>query len=304
MGAKTMREFRDEVVSKAVLNSSAGGTLPPGAFKEFMQRVETGQVLLQNITIDKITRPQQEIHHLTAASRQLRAVTPGTAATAGTITPVERVFTPTRAVLAFDVSWDWIDDNADERDADAVMRDYIADLVGAELVDALGNMDGATADDWKDINAGFWALAAADSDTDVHDYNVTNTTMLGATGILANVRNALPTQYRQDCVIIMSTSEADQFIDELGARATALGDAALANGGPYPWQGFKIIGAPKWPNDKIIAGPRWNLRLGMWKDIRVIAENVPRKSIVEYTVELRFDPQYANGDALVYATTD
>lgn len=307
----TMRQFRDivvkgetlEGVNKGVLLSSAGGVLPPAAHREFMQRVETGQVFLQNANVINVTRPSYELHHLSAASRQMKVATPGTAVTTGTVTPVERTLNPTRALLPLDVSYDWIDDNADERDADMVIRDYLADLMAADIVDLAGNGDGSTGT-FLSINSGFPVLAAADSDSDVNTYDATNTTFLGASGILSLMRAQLPTQYHRDAVFYMAMSELWTLMDELGTRATMYGDDVLKNGGPITWQGMQVLGVPNWPVDKIILTPKWNLAIGVWHMLRVSATDEPRKSCIEYTVDSRIDFNYANGSALVYGTTD
>jgi len=297
-----MREFRDEV-RKGVLMPSAGGIMPPGAFMEFMQEVEHGSVFMQNIQIDTITRPTQELQSLSAATRLLRAADTSSGYTAGTVTPKVRTFTPTRCGLALDVGYDWLDDNADGRNADEVIRAYLAELVQRDLIDLAGNGDGTTSG-FLATNKGFTKLAADDSGSDVHLYDAQNAIMLGASGVLANLKTKMPTQYRAGSIFFMSVSEGDTFIDELGARATLLGDQALQSGGPFPWHEYKIVPVPFWPNDKVIMTPKWNLRLGMWKDINVASVNNPRKSLVEYTVEMRLDFQYANGDALCYGTTD
>lgn len=309
MAGLTMRKFRDIIldgnrVQKGTLLSSAGGVLPPAAFTEFYQRIQTGKAAFGTLTMHTLTRPQQELHHLTMAARQMRAANPGTAIASGTLTPVERTLDPTAALVVLDVSYDWINDNADERDADQVIRDYLADYVQGEILDLMGNGDGTTAS-FLSINKGFPVLLAADSDSDVKSYDATNATMLGASGILAKTRDAqTDTQYRDGGIFRMSVAEFDQFIDELGSRATLLGDAALKAGGPVSWQGYDVVGIPKWPNDKIVFGPKWNFHMGLWHQVKITARDIEEEDIVRYVVRTRFDLNYANGAASVYGTTD
>lgn len=309
MAGLTMRKFRDIIldgdrVQKGTLLSSAGGVLPPAAFTEFYQRIQTGKAVFNAVTQHTLTRPQQELHHLTMAGRQMRAANPGTAISSGTMTPIERTLDPTAALVVLDVSYDWINDNADERDADQVIRDYLADYVQGEILDIMGNGDGTTAS-FLSINKGFPNLLAGDSNSDVKFYDATNTTMLGASGILAKTRDAqTDDQYRDGGQFIMSKTEFDQFIDELGARATLLGDTILKAGGPVDWQGYTVIGAPKWPNDKIVFAPKWNLHMGLWHHVKITARDIEESDIVRYVVRTRFDLNYANGAAAVLSTTD
>lgn len=305
----TMRQFRDAVVdnrpingvSKGVLLSSAGGVLPPEAHREFMDKLVDGSAFFQSINVLTVTRPAYELHHLVMAARQMRAANPGTAIATGTITPVERTLNPTAGLVVMDVSYDWLADNADERDANAVLNEKLAKYTQGELLDLAGNGDGSTGS-FLSINSGFPALLAADSDSDVKTYDATNTTM---TSVFAAMRDAqTDTQYRDGGVIYCSVSEFDSFIDSLGSRATLLGDNILQAGGPAPWQGYKVIGIPKWPNDKVIFTPAWNLCMGVWHQIKISVRDIPEMDIIRIVLRTRFDFNYAVGAAAVYGTTD
>jgi len=312
MSNLTMRQFRDLVVdnkiingvSKGVLLSSAGGVLPDSAHREFMQSLETGAEFFKHITTVKVTRPQHELQHLTKAARGMRKPVPGTAQTTGTITPVERTLTPTPGMVVHDVSYDWLADNADERDAGAVLQAFLFDYVRGEMLDLAGNGDGTTAS-FLDINVGFPGLLAADSNSDVKLYDVTNTTMLGAGGILAKIRDAqTDAQYREGSKFFMSLTEYDQLLDEVGSRATILGDATLTGGGSFRWQNYLAVGVPKWPNDKIMFTPSWNAVFGVWHEIKVHVRDIPEEDLVRYVIRTRFDFNYANGAAAVYGVTN
>lgn len=309
----TMRKFRDAVVNnqvielgdqrvnKGVLLSSAGGVLPPTSYREFLNDMISTSPILSVWNMVTVNRPQMELHSLTAATRQFKVATPGTEIATGTVTPVERTLDPTRAVLVLDVSYDWLEDNADERDADAVIRAYLANLASWDLVDLAGNGDGSTGT-FLSINSGFPVLAAADSN--VNDYDGTNTTFLGASGILASMRAVMPEQYLPGSAFFMARSEFETLVGELAARATPLGDQVLRTGGPVMVDGHDCYGVYQWPVDKLILTQPKNLFVGMWHAIRVTAEDKPAASCIRYVVDMRFDFNHGVGKAMVYGTTD
>jgi|GEM_PF-3106274 len=308
----TMRKFRDAVVNgqaielgdqrvnKGVLLSSAGGVLPPAAFREFLNDMVTTSPMLGVWNFVPVTRPQMELHHLTAATRQFKVATPGTEIGTGTVTPVERTLDPTRTVLVLDVSYDWIDDNADERDADTVIRQYLANLAAWDLVDLAGNGDSSTGT-FLSINSGFPTLAAADSA--VHDYATQNTTFLGAGGVLQSIAALQPEKYLPKSAFFMARSEFETVLAEMGALAHNYGADVLKNGGPITWHGHDIYGVYQWPVDNVIFTPPKNLFVGMWHVIRVSAEDKPAASCVRYVCDMRIDFNHGVGDAVTYGVT-
>jgi hypothetical protein len=313
MSKLTMAKFRDAIVrgetvqvgesqvNKGVLLGSAGGVLPPVAYREFLTDMSTTSPILNVWNLVTVTRPQMELHTLTAATRQFKVATPGTEIATGTVTPVERTLDPTRAMLVLDVSYDWIEDNADERDADSVIRAYLANLASWDLVDLAGNGDSSTGT-FLSINSGFPVIAAADSN--VNDYDVQNASFLGSSGILANMAALMPEQYLPGSAFFMARSEFETVLGELGALATNYGADVLRSGGPISWHGHDIYGVYQWPVDKVIMSRPSNLFVGMWHVIRVSAEDKPAASCVRYVVDMRFDFNHGNGKAVVFGTTD
>jgi HK97 family phage major capsid protein len=309
----TMAKFRDAVVNgqtidvdgnsvnKGVLLSSAGGVLPPAAFSEFLDDMVTTSPILNVWNLVPVNRPQMELHSLAIAARSMVVATPGTEVSTGTLTPTERTLDPTRAILVLDVSYDWLDDNADGRDADAVIRQKLSSTAAWDLVDLAGNGDGSTGT-FLSINSGFPVLAAADSA--VHDYDATNTTFLGSTGILSNMAALMPEKYLPGAAFFMARSEFETVLSEMGTRATGLGDEVLKNGGPIYWHGHPIYGVYAWPTDKVIMSNPKNLFVGLFQNIRVSVEDKPAASCLRYTVDMRVDYNHGVGDAVVYGTTD
>lgn len=313
MSKLTMAKFRDAVVrgetvqvgesliNKGVLLSSAGGVLPGAAYREFLTDMSTTSPILNVWNLVTVTRPQMELHTLTASTRQFKVATPGTEIATGTVTPVERTLDPTRAILVLDVSYDWIEDNADERDADQVIRQYLANLASWDLVDMAGNGDSSTGT-FLSINSGFPVLAAADSN--VNDYDAPNAIFLGSSGVLANLAALMPEQYLPGSAFFMARSEFETVLGELGAIASNYGADVLRSGGPITWHGHDIYGVYQWPVDKVIMTRPSNLFVGMWHIIRVSAEDKPAASCVRYVVDMRFDFNHGNGKAVVYGVTD
>lgn len=291
-------------VTKGVLLSSAGGILPDSASREFMQEVENGSVVLQNINFMKgLSRAHHNLDHLSAASRQTKLVVPGTEVTAGTVTPRQRQLTPVSTILALPIGYDWIALNADERDAMAVLRPYLADLFQADFVDMMFNGTGASTG-FLSINKGFVQHIVDNTESDVNTLTETLTTFLGSAGILAKLRAKLGTQYRKDVGVYMSVDEADTVFEELSARATTLGDSMIMGPNAYKWHDYRIIGVPTHANDKIIMGPRSNFCAGLWgADFRIDIVDKPLASCIWISVQCMSDYNYAVGAATAYGIT-
>lgn len=313
MSKLTMAKFRDAVVNgqtidvgghqvnKGVLLSSAGGVLPPDAFREFLNDMTTTSPFLGIVNTIPVNRPQMELHSLSGATRQLRKQVPGTANTTGTVTPEERTLNPVRGIIVQDISYDWIEDNADDRDADAAIRQHLSSLMAWDITDLAGNGDGSTSG-FLETNTGFPVLAAADSN--VNDYDETNTTFLGASGILSKMAALMPEQYLPQSDFFMARSEMEAVLAEMGTRATALGDEAIRNGGPIPWNGHNIYGIYQWPVDKIILTNPNNLFVGMWHHLRIVVKDIPEEGQLRYVITSRFDFNHGVGKKIVYGTTD
>jgi hypothetical protein len=313
MDKLTMRKFRDCVVNnqiidlggqpvnKGVLLSSAGGVLPPAAFREFLNDMTATSPFLSIINTIPVTRPQMELHSLTGSTRQLRAQVPATANTTGTVTPEERVLNPVRGIIVQDVSYDWLEDNADERDADTVIRQHMASLLSWDMTDLAGNGDGTTSG-FLATNVSFPVLAAADAN--VNDYDATNATFLGASGILASMAALMPEQYLPGSAYFMARSEFETLVGELGARATSLGDKVLQDGGPVIVHGHPCYGIYAWPVDKVIMTHPKNLFVGIWHHLRITIKDIPEEGQLRYVITSRFDFQHGMGKKIVYGTTD
>lgn len=297
-----MKELNREQVIKALVTSS-GGTMAAGDFEQFFGDVVNAQPILSVFNVRKMTKPIMNAHSFAPTSRLLRVADTTNGYAQATLTAQKRQLIPVRCGSAIDVEYDQLDDmiSGGAEAAEQTLRNHIAKLIAADIVDLAGNGDGSTAG-FLNVNEGFPVLAAGDSD--VNDYDETNTTFLGASGILEKMAAQQPEQYLEESAYFMARSEYEKFLSELGARGTQLGDEATKRGGSYPHHGHQVYGVYGWPVDKIIFTPPANLLIGMWKEISIKTRDMPDYSKIRLVPEIRIDFQHAVGEAIVYGTTD
>ena len=297
--------------SRAVNLTSIGsaGKLTDETASMFLDYVVGDQPTLSVIETKMMNSHTSRLDRIGVANRQLRDGTENTAVVdTNSISFGSRSLEVTEAVWAEDISLAFLEDNIAGRNAESQIANVVAKAIGEELNDLAWNGDEDSGTPWIAQNDGFEDLFVANTGADVTSENLTTTTPSSTTAILSlkALYKTMPSQYRtiSDQRIFCSPGMATAYMNELGGRATMLGDQTLVNGSA----GLAYFGVPITVDrhldpDKIYMTPASNLVFGIHRDVTQELDWNPRKRQVEMTVSLRFDYQYKFGGVVARGHT-
>ena len=283
-------------VEKAAVLSSTGGQLAPEDADAFISSVVDKSAFLSKVTTKRMTASTAYIDVFAIATRQFRVATEATLAASAqavnfSLTIPRRTLTPVEVILAPDVSYTFLQENIERAAAEAHLMGEIAKAVRNDMLDLCVNADGSTAS-FLNINTGWITLALADSA--VNDADCAGE---DAEGALDKTLDVLPEQYdgMDDLAFCVSRKFRRKYRREVAARATGLGDTAFITDTDIGFEGIPVESVYSWPSAYIMLTPIKNLHVGISKVITVEKMLQPRKQIIEYTITLKFDPEYAYG---------
>ena len=276
---------------------SGAGKLTDETAMAFLDYVVGDQPTLGVIERRTMNSPTARLDRIGVATRQMVAGVENTdVADTNAISFTARSLTVTEGVWAEDISMSFLEDNIAGGSAEQQIANVCAKAIGEELNDLAWNGDGTTAP-FLSINTGFEALAFGD--TNVVDLDQTaNTTALTALNALYK---GMPSQYRTigDQRIFCSPGFATVYMEELGSRATGLGDATIVGGSSgLAYFGIPITVDRHLDADKIYMTPASNLVVGFHRDVTQEMEWNPRKRQIELTFSMRFDFQHKFGGVI------
>lgn len=283
-------------VEKAVVLSSTGGQLAPEDADAFISSVVDKSSFLNEVTTKPMTASTAYIDVFAIATRQMRAAVEATlAATAQTVnftlTIPRRTLTPVEVILAPDVSYTFLQENIERAAAESHLMGEIVKSVRNDMLDLCVNADGSTAS-FLNINSGWITLALADgnvNDADCSGLDVFDT--------LDKIVDTMPEEFAEmpGEAIMCGRKFRRAYGKAVASRASLLGDKALAQGGTIDYEGIPIKSVYRWPSNYVMYTVVKNLHVGISKTITVEKMVQPRKQVIEYTITLKFDPEYAYG---------
>lgn len=282
---------------------ASGGKLSPETADRFIEFVTNQQVALSRVTVRRLNSPQGYTDVLTVSARSTRLAVEGTPPTAADgVGTTRRTMTTVEKIWPEDLTLTFLEDNIERQGAQAHIAQLIALAFGNDVEDLAWNGDASASDDFLKINNGWIVLALADSD--VHDVASFASAIDTAHEVFQSMLQAMPYKFlaRTDLSYWVPVKLAQVYADELSARQTALGDDVMVNGFPV----LRYFGRPVYPivyltSDEAMLTPASNLHYGVQRLITNESEWKPRSRVVELTITVRDDYEYATGDAIVLA---
>jgi hypothetical protein len=313
-------------LEKAAIATAAGGQLTTEQAKQFIDLVVSQSDLLKQIQTVQMTSSTYQLNTIDIASRQSRAAAEGTAPSGVvgvTITP--RTLTQKELILPYDITYSFLEENIEGQNAESKINDMFAKAFGNELLDLAVNGDESLAETITDGNSDGLDDSTGLSQND-HSCLRQNNGWLRLARIDANVNSvvipstvtswkpvfrdclaALPNKYKQNVGnlrFFVAPDVETQYRDELGERATPLGDMYLAQDKQSQYQGIIVQPVPFMPgvaNPKVMLTTPKNLAVGIGRNMRVGRQIQERKRVIEYTITAKVDFEYAVSEALVFA---
>jgi len=319
MAAMTTKSVDEDVMKAFTTADFAGGAglMLPESSNRFLRKVIEQPHLLgpaSGVTVELMKAPTKNIDRIGFGSRILETLTEDTDI------PTETKPTATQIVLSttefgalVPASYTLIEDilegkmNGGQEPGDAVFIETLQDLmlerVAVDLEEIVINSDLLSADTTLDEFDGALVLP---SNTYDHGGAVIDTALFE--GMLAK----LPTPYLQRMAGLkfIVGPRTNLFLrSHLGKRGTSLGDRALTE---TPDGQLSILGVPVFvigtmpetlgaSSDKgkaLLLHPG-NMRVGLWRQVMIEVERVPKKRRYEFNLSLRAGMKYEDPDGVV-----
>ena len=247
---------------------------------------------------------------LVVSSQNLRLTVENAAlAISGSVSIAQKVLTAVGTGWTEDISLEFLEENIERAGAEDTIARTIGTQYGNDLADLGWNGDGATAG-FLITNEG-WMKKIQD-DAAVHDVDMSagGINPTDWKEIFVEMMKVLPAKFVTfpGMAFTVPTKGAWNYADELGDRATALGDSVLADGLPaLRWFGIPVHAEPFFnssvaaakTDDTAILTANQNLVHGIMRDIETFLEFKPRTRVTELTIHGRNDYQIVNGDMIV-----
>jgi len=302
------QKFKDLVQETTFEN---GGLLSPEQGNAFIDLVVENNVVLQECTIMKMTRVEEEIHYLDMASRQLRKHEKNTRGTSGKVTSSGRTVKVTETKL-----WLELDVHAvrhalvgsDGKDLKGRVMKKITDMASKsvtkdiEALGVIGEIDGDSghtdydffkiADGWLNIVQDEGHFATLDSIVPkIADLSKANLqAFVPGDLVLKNtvfpaLLSALPVRWRRDKKVLRiycSVEVAQLYAYEIGQHPSATGLEYILGEKELYFQGIKLQPLVDMPDNSLILTPKGNLVAGF------LYESIEKefdKNIVENTID-------------------
>ena len=297
------------IISKAAITSgttlATSGKLNPEQANQFIDYMVKDVAFLGDIRTINMNGPQYDLDFIGIANRIIRKGVENTEPTNQPgVTPSKKQLTTTEIILPQDITIQFIEDNIEKENAEDHIARLLADQFANDVCDLAINGDTASVDetyaDFLKIGDGFVKLAK--DSTTAHKYDTNGSQDYKGT-VFKGMLSLLPGKFKRnksELRFYCSPNVADEYIDQLTVRQTALADELLQSGRLVEYKGVRIFPVEYWPDDVIILTPRQNLAIGVQREFTLDRERKPRKRVIEYTLTSRIDPaKIVWDDALV-----
>lgn len=287
---------------------STGGKLSGETEDRFLDFVMEKTVALSRVRTRRMMSPQAFTDELTVSRRRwkkaVEATDPGTTGAIGT---KRRELNTVEGIWAEDISQSFLEDNIERAGAEGHIMQIVGRQVGSDLNDLAwnGDVDADVSQDdaFLSINNGWIKLMLGDAE--VNDVDAASLSSPSNSDILSEAFQALPVEFKgvMDLAYFVPVGFAEEYAEQLSARATNLGDQVMVNGFPVlRYFGWPVIAEPHLyedNSDRLVLTPLMNLHHGIQRGITVQSEWRPRKRAIEVTITARNDYEYATGKGAV-----
>ncbi|APF20392.1 hypothetical protein Calab_1459 [Caldithrix abyssi DSM 13497] len=296
-------------ILKAQITTGLGGLASPQDAEEFIDLAVEQSAVLQAIRVETGIKTSMNLDALELGEPAMVAATEATAPAPDDVvapTHIRKVLQPVEVIAAYDVSFSFLRKNIEGDRVNETLNRIFAKRWGKDTVQLIFTGDTALTgttrtDKLKKILDGF--VKQAEGDADVHDYTIPDTpTYSGKDGVFNSMLKLLPKDYRDqraELSFFCSQNVVDAYLDELGERATSLGDTVLLQGEKMPYRGVVLRPVFGMPDNRIILTLNQNLAVGFGEQMTVGRDISNRERLLKVTITGQIDCKYVVGDAVV-----
>ena len=292
-----------EQLVKSSVTTDIGGVFEYDQYTQFIRLVREKSQLLGRVNlIMAIRSAQRRLDDISFSEDALQGAIEGVAPT-NLISPTisTRTMYLKEIIYPFDISLNFIEENIEGNNVEGTILDQATKAFANGITKQAIAGDTSSATQPKLIDGWLKKMAA--------DVLVNKVTL--ATGVLTDVKaefskmlSAMPVEWKTDpgLAFIVSPDVYQTYQDQLGARATSLGDSIITGTTAVRYNGIEVIPVPYMPsgaNKKIILTPLSNLVVGFGREMSRDKQYNGRKRAFEYTIHAKLGVEYAISQAVV-----
>jgi len=296
-------------ILKAQITTGLGGLASAQDAEEFIDLAVEQTAILQKIRVETGIRTSMNLDALDLGEPAMVAAAEATVPSSDDIiapTHIRKTLQPLEVISAYDVSFSFLRKNR----VNESLNRIFAKRFGKDTVQLIFSGDNSITDTDRTskllkILDGF--VQQALDDTTVHDYTI-DASPSYTTEVFPGMLALLPKDYkdqRELLAFFCSANVYDAYADEIGSRATALGDMVLVGkyGEALTYKGIQLL--PVWGLDdgRILLTLRNNLAVGFGQEMTVGRDINYRQRLVEVTITAELDCKFVVGDAVVLGAT-
>jgi hypothetical protein len=294
----TIEERMAYIVQRiATSDIASSGKLNADQSNKFIQLVVDNTALKGIVKTETMIAATKDLDTIDLSTRQMTNPTEGTESNSISATFAKRTMTAVEYIYPVDLTYSFLEDNIERQDFEDSIIELCAKAVALDLEDLSINGDDDSATTFIAQNDGYIVIAKAAG----HLVDITSPDdRLGY--IFPEMLDSMPDKWkanRSALRLLMSSSDYEDYEDEIADRNTALGDMAITTGKKIPFKGVEIVTPPAWPTGEYMMTPVNNLRMGIHREILFEKERQPRARTVEITISGRCDFEIAIVDAVV-----
>lgn len=300
-------------VLKAQITTGLGGLASAQDANEFIDLAVDQTAVLQKLRVETGIRTSMNLDALDLGDPAMVGASEGSApAAADVVTPTHtrKVLQPIEVISAYDVSFSFLRQNIEGDRVNESLNRIFAKRFGKDTVQLVFSGDNSITDTDRTskllkILDGF--VQQAVDDATVHDYTI-DASPAYTTEVFPEMLALLPKDYkdqRDQLAYFVSANVYDAYADEIGGRATALGDMVLVGnyGQALTYKGISLIPVYGLDDGRIILTLMNNLAVGFGQEMTVGRDIYNRERLLKVTITAEIDCKYVLGDALVLGAT-
>jgi hypothetical protein len=320
------------LINKAAIATATGGQLTTEQARQFIDQVVSQNDLLTKIQTVQMTASKYQLNTIDIASRVMRKATEGVdpGFTQG-VTIVPRELEYLESILPYDITFSFLEENIEGAGAESKINTMFAKAFGNELLDLAINGDenlaatitdvspadglddttGLSQSDHTFLRQNDGWLKIARNDSAVHAVELSASISSWKTEF-KKVLKGMPNKWKgnpMELVFLVAPNVETEYRDELGERATPMGDQYVVENRRAQYQGIDVQPIPFWPGTDsagyfplgpvVMLTKYKNLAVGIGRNMRVGRQLQERKRIIEYTITAKTDFNYVVSDMIV-----
>ena len=188
-----------------------------------------------------------------------------------------------------------LEDNIEKEGFEDTLLDLIADRTGIDLEELFINGDKDSTDDFLSLTDG-WLKKSANEIT-AEDFDTTD-----PESMFDAMLKAVPKKYlrnRSEWTFWVHWDIEDAYRNVLRKRGTGLGDTAQTTAQTLAYKGIKVQDCSNMPEGTALLVPSSNLVYGIYRDIFIEPDRIPKARRTDFVTTLRVDCHFEDENAAV-----